>query len=146
MMAKKKRWYFKEMSRTAGDTETGTPGSDCDVLHSSPSARCVPPADSFTSASYAEKVDRLPTVWHTQTPPQTSQHHMTFKQDLWCPHPSNHHHQPSPPPHPPPSIKSTFLFLHFTAMPIVNPARPGKAPSSFFFLFCNVQWKPLISV
>lgn len=45
-------------------------GSDRDVLHSSPSARCVPPTDSFTFASirYAEKLDRLPTVWHAQHP------------------------------------------------------------------------------
>lgn len=70
------------------------------------------------------------------THPQTSQHHMTFKQDLWSP---PNHHQP-----PPPSIKSTFLFLHFTAMPIVNPALPGKAPSSSLppLLFCDVQWNP----
>ena len=45
-------------------------------------------------------------------------------------------------------IKSTFLFLHFTAMSLVNPARPGEKPpsssssppsSSSSSSFCDVQ-------
>lgn len=71
----------------------GQLGSDHDVLHSSPSAHCVPPTDSFTSASYVVNPDWLPTVWQTQHPHQTSQHHMTFKQDLWNPYPP---HKPPP--------------------------------------------------
>lgn len=104
--------------------------------HSSPSACRVPPTDSFTSTSYAGKIraaaNRLAT-----SPLQTSQHHMTFKQDLWSP----------PTTVTSPSIKSTILFLHFTAMPVVNPAHPGRIPffsllsffSYFSFLKCAVK-------
>lgn len=58
------------------------------------------------------------------TPPQTSQHHMTFKQDLWSPPPlqssTNHH-------------PSSLHKEHISLPPFhsySDPVRPKKAPSS----------------
>lgn len=61
-------------------------------------------------------------------------------------HPTNHPQQQQQP-SPPLAIKSAFLFLHFTAMPIVNPAHLRKAPPTLCFsLFSKCAAKPLISL
>lgn len=65
VVKKKKRYHLSNKFPVETHRQAG---SDHDVLHSSPSTRCVPPAHSFTSASYSDKQDWLPTVWHTQHP------------------------------------------------------------------------------